>query len=231
MSFESKITPEKVQATHIKEGFVMGWMPGVIVDVNDPEKIAHRPKNQTLAPPGFPSGGFTLKCKIKYARIVSKLTERTMIEHLMIQSRLSAMLFSGSIKYSDTPLPSSFFSTILIGGCDDIGTYTETTYVKKVLYSTSSLTCFAFEVVADLTRLYRLEQKDKYGHSMAQISESDKKGVVLLATPIQSFSEFEELWYCDYTELLIKSLGDLPIIRTLSEPMVAVREESSLLYS
>ena len=39
MSFESKITPEKVQATHIKEGFVMGWMPGEVVDINDPEKI------------------------------------------------------------------------------------------------------------------------------------------------------------------------------------------------
>lgn len=39
MSFESKITPDRVQATHIKEGFVMGWIPGEIVSLDDPEKI------------------------------------------------------------------------------------------------------------------------------------------------------------------------------------------------
>lgn len=39
MSFESKIAPDKVQATHIKEGFLMGWIPGVIVSLDDPEKI------------------------------------------------------------------------------------------------------------------------------------------------------------------------------------------------
>jgi hypothetical protein len=41
MSFESAFDPEnpRNQATHLKEGFVMGWVPGTITSIDDLEKI------------------------------------------------------------------------------------------------------------------------------------------------------------------------------------------------
>ena len=41
MNFARNFNPDAPEgfATHLKEGFLMGWIPGIIIDVNDPEKL------------------------------------------------------------------------------------------------------------------------------------------------------------------------------------------------